>query len=101
MAQFELPIYGAADEQINKYETDVVRWSVFLEALDLSENIEGKTPRQQFEMVAGLVKKIFPSLTDEDLARADIGDVMNTFTQLIQKANKIGGGNSKNAKGAE
>lgn len=97
MAQFELPIYGADDEMVKKYETDKVRWGVFLQAIDLQETIAQKSAAEQIKQISNFLKKIFPSLTDEELENADVDDVMNTFTQLIRKANAIGG--EKNAKG--
>lgn len=100
MAQFELNIYGKDDEIIKTHTTDRVRWGIFMQALELQESIEKKTAAEQFEAVNTFVKKIFPELTNAELENADADDVLNTFKQLIAKANKIGG-NSKNAAGAE
>lgn len=99
MAEFKLNIYGKDDEIIKSFETDKIRWGVYLQALELSEGIQDKKPAEQFKQINNFIKKIFPELTDEDLEMADADDVMNTFTQLLHKANKIGGGeNSKNSK---
>lgn len=102
MAQFELNIYGKNDEIINTFETDKVRWGVYMEAVKLEENgLKDKTHAEQFKLINGVVKKIFPELTDADLENADGDDVMNTFNQLLRKGNGIGdGANSKNATGA-
>lgn len=100
MAVFELNIYGKDDEIINTFATDKVRWGVFLQALEVQEGMKDMSPAKQFETINRFVKKIFPELTDKDLENADIDDVMNTFRQLINKANRIGG-NSKNAPGVE
>lgn len=94
MAAFELNIYGKDDEIIKTFATDKVRWGVFLQALEVQEGLASKTPAEQFDVINRFVKKIFPDLTDKDLENADIDDVMNTFKQLINRANKIGG--SKN-----
>lgn len=99
MAQFELCIYGNNDEIIKKFETDKVRWGVYMQALELSETLDQKSIVDQFKMINTFVKKIFPTMTDKDLENADSDDVMNTFRQLINKGNKIGE-NSKNAAGA-
>lgn len=99
MAQFELNIYGENDEIVKKYETDMVRWGIFLEALELEQSIKGKTAGEMITAINSFVKRIFPALTDEELENAVIDDVMNTFKQLIAKARKIGGG-SKNVAGA-
>lgn len=96
MAQFELNIYGNNDEIVKQFATDKVRWGVFMQAFELQDEIENMSQAEQFGMINKFVKKIFPELTDKDLENADIDDVMNTFKQLLNKANKIGGGNSKN-----
>ena len=100
MAQFELTTYGKDDEILKHFETDKVRWGVFMQALEVADSLEKKTASEQFALINTFVKKIFPDLTDEDLECADVDDVMNTFKQLLAKAGKIGGG-SKNGAGAE
>lgn len=101
MAQFELTTYGANDEVLKHFETDRVRWGVFTQALELSENLDDMEAAEQFKAINQFVKKIFPDLTDADLENADVEDVMNTFRQLINKAGKIGGVKKlKNAQGA-
>lgn len=98
MALFELNIYGKDDEIIKRFETDKVRWGVYLQATELSENLAGASTTEQFRQISAFVKKIFPDLTDADLENADSEDVLNTFTQLVRKANKINAGNdTKNA----
>lgn len=101
MAQFELNIYGKDDEIIKQFTTNKVRWGIFMQALEVSDGIEKRTAAEQFELINAFVKKIFPDLTDADLENADYEDVLNTFKQLVNKANKIGGGSSKNAERAE
>lgn len=96
MAQFELNIYGNDDEIIKTYETNKVRWGVFMQALELQDSISKKTAAEQFKLINAFVKKIFPDLTDADLECADSDDIMNTFKQLINKSNMIGG-EEKNA----
>lgn len=98
MAEFELNIYGADDEVIKTVETNKIRWGVFMQALEVSESLEAKGAADQLTTVNAFMKKIFPALTDDDLEKADYEDVLNTFKQLLNKANKIGGGNTgKNA----
>lgn len=102
MAQFELNIYGKDDEITKTCKTDKVRWGIFMQALDISDGLEERSPSDQFKLINKFVKKIFPDLTDDDLDNADYEDVMNTFKQLVNKANRIsGGGNSKNAERVE
>lgn len=89
MALFELNIYGNNDEVIKRFETDKVRWGVYLQATELAENLEGEKAAEKFRKISAFLKKIFPDLTDEELEKADSDDVLNTFTQLIRKANGI------------
>ena len=96
MALFELNIYGKDDEIIKKFETDKVRWGVYLQATELAENLQNAGPVEKFKEISAFVKKIFPELTDKDLENADSDDVLNTFTQLIRKANGVKSGNEKN-----
>ena len=100
MALFELNIYGKDDEIIKRFETDKVRWGVYLQATELSENLQNASTSEKFKQISMFVKKIFPDLTDADIENADSDDVLNTFTQLIRKANGIKAaenGNEKNA----
>lgn len=100
MAQFGLNIYGENDEVVKRFETDRVRWGIFVQALELEESLKGANARDMITAINEFVKKIFPNLTDADLNDADVDDVMHTFMQLLAKAKKIGV-NSKNAGGAE
>ena len=97
MAQFELNIYGENDEIVKTYATDKVRWGVFMQALELQEGLQEMSSAEQFKAINQFIKKIFPSLTDNDLESADGGDVLSTFKQLVRKANAITGGKTKNA----
>lgn len=100
MATFSLNIYGNDDEIIKTYSTNKVRWGVFMQAIEMQDGLEEKTPAEQLEMVSVFMKKLFPEITDAELECADMGDVFNTFKQIANKANQIGAGNSKNGKGA-
>ena len=100
MAQFELNIYGENDEVLKHFETERVRWGIFVQALELEEALKGATARDMISSINDFVKKIFPSLTDADLENADVDDVMHTFKQLLAKAKKIGV-SAKNGVGAE
>lgn len=99
MAQFELKIYDDEDNVVKHFATDRVRWGIFVQALELEESLKSATARDMISAVNEFVKKIFPSITDEDLEKADVDDVLNTFKQLLAKAGKIGGG-TKNGAGA-
>lgn len=100
MAQFELNIYDENDEVVKRFETDRVRWGIFVQALELEESLKSATAGDMISAINQFVKKIFPALTDADLENADVDDVMCTFKQLLSKAKKIGV-NQKNVAGAE
>ena len=100
MAQFELNIYGNNDEILKTYSTDKVRWGVFMQALELQDGLQGKSAAEQFKLMNGFLKKIFPDLTDADLECADGDDVINTFKQLTHKANALNGNSNKDSKNA-
>ena len=89
MALFELNIYGNNDEILKRFETDKVRWGVYLQANELAEGLKDASTMEKFKQIGAFVKKIFPDLTDADLENADSEDVLNTFTQLLNKANGI------------
>ncbi|MCQ2478917.1 MAG: hypothetical protein MJ091_06935 [Clostridia bacterium] len=93
MARFELNTYGANDEVLKHFETDKVRWGVFMQAIEVEESLGKKSAAEQFELINAFMKKIFPDLTDADLENADYDDVMNTFKQLMHSANAIKGTN--------
>lgn len=90
MAKFELNIYGENDEIIKKYATDHLRYGVLMQALEMQEGMEGMSVAEQMQTANELVKKVFSGLTDEELEKADAGDVLNTFTQVTRQAEKIG-----------
>lgn len=97
MALFELNIYGADDEIIKRFETDHVRFGVYLQATKFAEEIENANAVEKFKSIGTFVKKIFPDLTDDDLENADFNDVLNTFSQIVKKANGITSDDPKNA----
>jgi hypothetical protein len=100
MAAFELRIYGKDDTIIKTFATNTVRWGVFLRAVGIQEEMDGKSADEQVVMVNDFVNMLFPDLTENELKNADAQDVMNLFWQLVRKANQIGK-SSKNALGAE
>lgn len=95
MARFELNIYGKDDEIIKQYETDHVRWGIFLEAVKLQEELKGKNEIESIGSYSQFLKKIFIGLTDEEIENADSFDIVNTFNQLLSALNSF---NTKKAK---
>lgn len=98
MAKYELPIYGKDDELLKNYATNICPWSVYIQAADMQEEMEGKSAREQMDAVGNLLKAVFEGLTEEELLHADAGDVMSTFAQIVNSGQKISKGtNAKNA----
>lgn len=98
--EYSLNIYGDNDEIIKTYETDVIRWGVFMKAVKLQDEIKDKSEVEQMAAVSGFMTAIFPSLTVEELESADTFDIFNTFAQVVNKATKINGTKGHNAKNA-
>lgn len=96
MAAFELRIYDNDNTIVKTFASDAIRWGVFLRAIGIQEEMNGKTADEQVIMVNDLVNTLFPNITENELKNADAEDVMNLFWQLVRKANQIGK-SSKNA----
>lgn len=97
MARYELPIYGANDEQVKMYETNVCPWAVYIQAAEMQETLADKSAVEQINAVGELLMSVFIGLTKDELAHADALDVMSTFEQIYNSGTKIRGGSSKNA----
>lgn len=100
MAKYELSIYGENDEVVNKHETNVCPWAVYIEAAELQEKLKNKPAREQMQAVGEILKAVFVKLTDDELLHADGMDVMNTFKQIVTGGQKINGGYQKNGQRA-
>ena len=97
MAKFELPIYGADDEIIKTHMTNIVPWAIFIQAAELDEKSKDMSTLERLKSIGELLKAVFIGLTDDELLRADTGDVMNTFKQIVSGGQAIKGGSEKNA----
>ena len=89
--EFSLNIYDDNDEIIKTYETNVIRWGVFMKAVKLQDEIKDKSEAEQMAVVSTFMTAVFPSLTVEELEFADTFDIFNTFEQIVNKATKIKG----------
>lgn len=101
MAKFELNIYGEDDAIVKQYATSVCPWGVYLQAVDLSESLEGRPVNEHFEAIGSVLRSVFRGLTKEELMNADASDVMNTFEQVVSGGIKFKEGKIKNAMGAK
>ena len=90
-ATINLKIYGDNDEIIEEFETSRVRWGFLEDVVELSDELEGKSDKEQFRMMGKMVQMLFPNLTDELLRMADYVDIKNCFGQIMGIVNQIEG----------
>lgn len=90
-ATINLKIYGDNDEIIEEFETSRVRWGFLEDVVELSDELEGKSDKEQFRMMGKMVQMLFPNLTDELLRMADYVDIKNCFGQIMSIVNQIEG----------
>ncbi len=95
-AKYSLNIYGKNDEITKTFETNVIRWKLFKKAVQMQEDIKDKSESEQINAVSEFMLAIFPSMTEKDIENADVFDIFAVFKQIINKANAINGGKTKN-----
>ena len=87
MARFSLNIYGKNDEIIKTYETEHVRFGVLMQALEISEkNLDNA---DKLKAAMAIVKALFDGLTDDELAKADTGDVLALYIQVTRMSDLL------------
>lgn len=87
MARFSLNIYGKNDEIIKTYETEHVRFGVLMQALEISEkNLDNA---EKLKAAMAIVKALFDGLTDDELAKADTGDVLALYIQVTRMSDLL------------
>ena len=96
MANLTLNIYGENDEIIKTYETQHIRWKLFIDAVELNDTIKGQSPKEQLAAVGTFIKSIFSGLTDAEIELADARDIFNVFKMVVGMAQSIKGGEQKN-----
>lgn len=92
-----LNIYGDNDEIEKTYSTSHVRWKLFVDAVSINEQIANESVEKQVSAVGQFMKSVFIGITDEELEKADAFDIFNVFNAIVLKAQKMRGGNGKNA----
>lgn len=97
MALFELKIYGDDDEVLKTFESDRLRWGTLIEATRIHDESKDKPAAERLNAIATYVKSIFPTITDDDLAKADVVDLMNTFQQVLSVVDSIKADKAKNS----
>lgn len=85
----ELNIYDDELEVVRQYKTYGLRWGTFQEIMamqDELQKIEGATDAGAIEQINDMLKKVFPTITDEDLNAAFADDLFTAFKQAINVA---------------
>lgn len=95
-ATINLKIYDESDEVIAEFETSRVRWGYLHDVIEISEDLDSKSSKEQFDLMGKMVQMLFPKLTDELLRQADFVDIKNCFEQIKNIASQIESANSKN-----
>lgn len=91
MARFELNVYGENDEVIKTLATDILRFGVMEDAVNMAETLDEEKPQKQVENVKEIMKQIFKGCTDEDLRDVDMKQMFDTFRQVVSSANPPNG----------
>lgn len=88
MARYQLNIYNG-DNVEKTYTAERCPWGLYVEAADVQENLKSMTGKQVMQAVEGVMVQLFAGLTKEEMQRADGGEVMSLFAQIISgNANK-------------
>lgn len=88
MARYQLNIYNG-DNVEKTYTAERCPWGLYVEAADTQENLKSMTGKEVMQAVEGVMVQLFAGLTKEELRRADGGEVMSLFAQIISgNANK-------------
>lgn len=90
MSLISLNIYNDADEIIKTYSTNRIRWGVLVKAVELEEMTKGdENGVESVKAISDLMYSIFPSITPDDLALADFGDMKNVFRMVVNMTGHI------------
>ncbi len=90
MSLISLNIYNDDDEIIKTYSTNRVRWGVLVKAVELEEMTKGDADGvESIKAITDLMYSIFPSITPDDLALADFGDMKNVFRMVVNMTGHI------------
>lgn len=90
MSLITLNIYNDDDEIIKTYSTNRVRWGVLVKAIELEEMTKGdENGVESVKAISDLMFSIFPSITPDDLALADFGDMKNVFRMVVNMTGHI------------
>lgn len=89
MALVELNIYNDDDEIIKTYSTNRIRWGVFCKAVELEDEIKDANAADVIKAISDFMFVVFPSITPDDLAKADYSDLQNVFKMVVNMSGHI------------
>lgn len=91
MAKFEINTYSDADEIIKTFTRNTCPVHLFTRAVKLAEKQEQKKASEYevIDEIIEIVKTLFPEMTQEDVEKCDMTDIIFTFRQLVTKASGI------------
>jgi len=81
----ELNIYNDDDEIIKTFSTKRIRWGLLVKAVEIEEktNAENVGAAESLKLISDFMLALFPSMTPDDLAKADYGDMKNVFKMVF------------------
>ena len=88
----ELNIYNEDLEIVKTYQTYGIRWKAFKKIMGMQDELdalEKMGDEQACETINGILRLVFPNLTDEDLDEAFYGDLYNCYMQAVNVANRM------------
>ena len=88
----ELNIYDDELEIVKTYQTYGLRWKAFKKIMSMQEEldaIEKSGDEDATGTIAGILKLVFPNLTEEHLEEAYTDDLFNCFMQAVNVAKRM------------
>lgn len=100
--KYSLNVYGENDEIEKTYETDKARYGAFEEAIRFVDEAQGKSEAEKnilaFRMLGRFVKKLFVGLTDDEVSKCEMNDIISLAYEVSGIASPLATneGDSKN-----
>jgi hypothetical protein len=96
MAKYELNIYN--NDNVEKtYKAERCPWGLYVEAADVQEHLKSMTGKEIMQAIESIMVQLFDGLTKEEMQRADGGEVMSLFAQVVSNNATKSGKAIKNA----
>lgn len=88
----ELNIYNDELEVVKTYKTYGIRWKAFKAIISMQDNLnklKDMKDDEATEVMSGVLRLVYPTLTDEDLEEAYYEDLYNCFMQSVNVAQRM------------